>query len=211
MARLVRSLSGIVHQILHRRGRDDLPGDAVAILEPAARAFLATLAQLAPVVVDLGLVGTVDLQRDRLVERELRAAVDRREELAVELEVDREHGPGLARARLAVVGDVRDLRVREDRDVELGCLGALGVEPQIGDDAGHVGPPRFRVFGVLQVRRRPRPRIIAGRTRRRALTTPQQTNRRPRRATSGVWHARCGSDPVGADLAPACANCPQRL
>ena len=115
----------------------DLPGQAVLVLEPAARALLAALGELVPVVVDLVLVGAVDQQRDRLVEGELRAAVDGGELLAVEHEVDGQHRAGLARAGLAVVGDVRDLRVREHRDVELGGLLALGVEPEVGGDPGH--------------------------------------------------------------------------
>src|SRR3954447_6832208 len=63
---------------------DDLPRQAEPVLEPAARAFLSTaLRQLAPVVVDLLLVLTADLQRDRLAERELRPAVQRDELQAV--------------------------------------------------------------------------------------------------------------------------------
>src|SRR5215211_5505880 len=49
-------------------GGGDLPGDAEAILEPAARAVLAALAEAGPVLVDLGLVAAVDLERDRLAE-----------------------------------------------------------------------------------------------------------------------------------------------
>ena len=42
----------------------------------------AALAELLPVVVDLVLVAAGDLERDRLVEREIRAAVEREELLA---------------------------------------------------------------------------------------------------------------------------------
>src|SRR5262249_263492 len=72
-----------------------------------------------------------DLEGDRLVEAELGAAVDAEEALAVKLELDRHHHPGLARAGLGVVGDVDDPRVVEDADVELRRLDGLGVEPQI--------------------------------------------------------------------------------
>lgn len=44
-----------------------------------------------------------------------------------------------------VVRNVPDLRVREHRDVELGGLHALGIEPEVGIDPGHYGPP---VVGV---------------------------------------------------------------
>src|SRR5690349_19941565 len=49
--------------------RHDLPGDAEAVLEPAAHARLAAARdQCVPVAVDLGLVLAVDEERDRLVE-----------------------------------------------------------------------------------------------------------------------------------------------
>ena len=92
---------------------------------------------LVPVVVDLVLVGAVDQQRDGLAEGELGTAVDRDVLLAVELELDRQHGAGRSRAGLVVVGDVLDLRVREHRAVELGGVLALGVEPEVGGDLGH--------------------------------------------------------------------------
>ena len=62
-------------------------------------------AELGPVVVDLVLVGAVDQQRDRLVEGELRTAVDRGELLAVEHEVDGEHAcrPAAGRPRRSSV------------------------------------------------------------------------------------------------------------
>ena len=51
-----------------------------------------------PVVVELLLRLAVDLERDRLVEREVRAAVDADEALPVQLELDRQHHARLARA-----------------------------------------------------------------------------------------------------------------
>src|SRR5215218_6503648 len=60
---------GIVEQLL-QPPRDDLPGHPEAVLEPAARALLAALAEPAPVFVDLLLRAAVDLERDRLVEGE---------------------------------------------------------------------------------------------------------------------------------------------
>ncbi len=47
-------------------------------------------------------------------------------------------GPGPA---VAVVGDVGDLRVREDRHVELGGFEPLRVEPEVGRDLGHRSAP----------------------------------------------------------------------
>ena len=132
-------LVGIAHQLGEARGHD-LPGQPVAVLQPAARPLLAAVRQLVPVVVDLVLVGAFDEERDRLVEAELRAAVDRGERLAVQHEFDREGHPCLARPSFAVVGDALDPRVREHRHVERGGLLALGVEPQVGDDLRHVAP-----------------------------------------------------------------------
>ena len=111
----------------------DLPGEAVAVLQPAALALLAALGQRVPVVVDLVLVGAVDQQRDGLVEREHRTAVDGGERLAVEHELDGQHRSCRARRRprrsSVIVGD---LRVREDRDVELGGFLALVSNQRLG-------------------------------------------------------------------------------
>src|SRR5207248_9404578 len=57
---------GIADQLLQQRG-DDLPGDAVLVLEPAARAFLASFGPLLPQLVDLSLGLAVDEERDRLL------------------------------------------------------------------------------------------------------------------------------------------------
>src|SRR5688572_5279452 len=128
----------------------DLPGQAVLVLQPAAdlRGGIAASAQLLPVVVDFFLVLAAHLQRDRLVELEDRAAVQGRERPPVELELDDQHGAGLAAvllpAGLAVVGDLPDLRVLEDPDVVPGRLERLAVEPQAGGDPGfcrHRGTP----------------------------------------------------------------------
>src|SRR5581483_8092048 len=112
--------------------RDDLPGDAEAVLEPAARPLLAALGERAPVVVDLLLVGAVDDERDRLAEGELRPPVQRQERLAVELEAHRHHRPLGPGARGAVAGDLSDPRAREERGVVLRRVLGLGVEPEAG-------------------------------------------------------------------------------
>ena len=87
-----------VREQLDQPRGNDLPREAEAILQPAARAFLAALRERRPVAVDLLLVGAVDLERDRLVERELGAAVQRDELLPVELEPRR---PSRCRRRAA--------------------------------------------------------------------------------------------------------------
>src|SRR5262245_43571322 len=64
----------------------DLPREAEAVLEPAAGALFAALAQLAPEVVDLLLRLTSHLERDGLVEREVRPAIQSGERVASETE-----------------------------------------------------------------------------------------------------------------------------
>src|SRR5438105_2386601 len=120
-------------------GRDDLPRQAVPILQPAADTLLAALGELPPVVVDLGLVRAVDEQRNRLAELELGAAVDAGVLLAVEQERHGHHRADPARRAFGVVRHGGDLGVREDRHVELGGLEGLGVEPEVGGDPGHGG------------------------------------------------------------------------
>ena len=115
--------------------RDDLPRQPPAVLAPPAGALLAAVGgERRPVAVDLLLVVAADGQRDRLVELELRSAVEHREGATVELEGHRHHGAGLARPRLAELRDVGDPRVREERAVELRRLLSLGVEPKPGAD-----------------------------------------------------------------------------
>ena len=65
---------------LEERVRDDLPGQAVLVLEPAALACAVRRpGELVPVVVDLLLVLAADVEGDGLGELELRAAVERDE------------------------------------------------------------------------------------------------------------------------------------
>src|ERR1022692_1768640 len=62
------SIAASLVRVAHQFGvlsRDDLPGQSVAVLQPAARAFLAAFAKPGPVVVDLLLVGAMDHERDR--------------------------------------------------------------------------------------------------------------------------------------------------
>src|SRR5262249_22684630 len=73
-------------------GRTHLPRQPELVLQPTAHALLATIGgELVPVVVDLLLVLAVDDERDRFVEGELRATVDRGELVPVEHERYGEH------------------------------------------------------------------------------------------------------------------------
>src|SRR5262245_46905406 len=113
---------------------DHLPGEPVFVLEPAARMLLAALGEPVPEIIDLRLVLAIDLERDGLVEGELRSAIEGREFLSRDLEVDPHHrGRLLAVNVLALVWiacDPDDLLVLEHRDVERRGLLGLSVEPQ---------------------------------------------------------------------------------
>src|SRR6476659_2817111 len=69
-----------------QRGRNDLPGDAELVLEPAALLDLSAGAEPVPEVVHLRLRLAGDVERDRFVELEMRSAVERGELQAFELE-----------------------------------------------------------------------------------------------------------------------------
>ena len=73
---------------LAEHARRDLPGDAEAVLEPAAGLGLGHRRERRPEAVDLGLVLAVDQQRHRLVEGGVGlGAVHRHERLAVDAEL----------------------------------------------------------------------------------------------------------------------------
>src|SRR6185503_2162321 len=102
---------------------------------PAACAFFpAAGEQLLPVVVDFLLVLAVDHERNRLGELELRPAVQRDELLVAEPELHRQDvGLGAGHA-FEVAHGAEDLRLLEDRAVELGrLLGFLVVPEECGD------------------------------------------------------------------------------
>src|SRR5579872_6289568 len=98
----------------------DLPGQAVSVLQPAARAFLAAVAQLLPEPVDFALTVAHDLKGDRFAELELRSAVERGEGLPFEFERDHHDGARFLAVDVAAVAvDLFDPRIGEDRDVEI--------------------------------------------------------------------------------------------
>src|SRR6185312_4306747 len=91
-----------------------------------------------PVAVDLGLVVAIDRQRDRLGERELRAAVEPDERASAEGEVDRDDRALRAARGLARRGiDAVDPAVGEDRGVEPCGLLGVAVEPEACADLVH--------------------------------------------------------------------------
>ena len=126
---------------LHEDGRDDLPGDAELVDEPAALHFLPARGQLAPVVVHLGLRLAGDEQRDRLGELERRAAVQQHQLLPVQREGRRHQAALRAGAGVAVARGADDLRVLEHGRVEIRRVLGLVVERQKCRDLGHRNPP----------------------------------------------------------------------
>ena len=127
------------HHLAHG-SRNDLPRRAVLVFQPAALLCLRVAAsrQLAPVKVDFVLRVALDLKGNRFVELENRPAIECGEALAVELERHDHHTAGLLPVHflpgLAVVGDLRDLRVFEDARVKPCGLFGLVVKPETGND-----------------------------------------------------------------------------
>ncbi len=113
-------------------GGDDLPGEAEFILKPAALARPAAVDEFVPVVIDLGLVLTLDDEGDGRGEGELRAAIERVKLLVVQLEGDGHDGAFLAGAGVGVAGDGAAFGVLEDGEVELHCFFRAVVEPEEG-------------------------------------------------------------------------------
>lgn len=113
---------------------DDLPGEAEAVLEPAALYRRAAFDELVVVVIDIGLRVAADDEGEGLVEGVVRAAVDGRHGESVESESD---GERLGAAAAEVGREVfrQHLGVGEDGDVEGNGLLGAGVEPEEGRDA----------------------------------------------------------------------------
>lgn len=100
----------VQHQLPEDR-RDDLPGETVFVLEPAALILSAALGELLPEIVHLVLHLAVDEERDGLGEGEVRSTIDRRKFLPVETERDEQDRTRRAGAALSVVTDVYDFGV----------------------------------------------------------------------------------------------------
>src|SRR5437660_11808739 len=127
----------LVSQHLAQGGGNDLPGQAVLVLEPAAWVFSTGRRQLRPERIDFLLRLTVDEQGYRLRELELRAAVQGVEVLTLELEGAGHDRPLHARPGVSVSRDAHDPRILEDRHIEVHRLFGVAVEPQERDDLLH--------------------------------------------------------------------------
>src|SRR5450432_4034217 len=117
--------------------RHDLPAQAELVRHPAAGHGLATLKQLVPVAVDLGLVLARDGVRESRRERLRGATVEERHLLAHKFDRDGRDlsgGPGshAARTQLAHL-----LRFRKYREIKLCSLFGVVVEPQKRCDLVH--------------------------------------------------------------------------
>src|SRR5262245_37408272 len=102
----------LVRQQLRQHVGNDLPGQAELVLQPPARRFLSALGKFAPEIVDLFLRLTVDLERYRLVELEMRTAIKSEEFLPFDFELhghDRSRFPSMNLISfLAVAADLSD-------------------------------------------------------------------------------------------------------
>src|SRR5450631_2130500 len=121
-------------QMLHQRGRHDLPRYAVTVLQPAATFDRPAIGgQPVPQAIDLSLIGAVDLERDRMGIFEAPAAVERHEALAGQRELHHQHGAGLSGGAIdCILLDLFDPGIRQQRNVEFRGLLGLAVEPQAG-------------------------------------------------------------------------------
>jgi hypothetical protein len=82
-------------QHLKHGGRDNLPRDAVFVLQPSASLcpLIAALAQFIPVMIDLALRFAFHDKGNRLGELQMRSAVERGELLAFEAKTHGHHEP----------------------------------------------------------------------------------------------------------------------
>jgi hypothetical protein len=102
------------------------------------------------------------LERDRLVELEMRAAVEGDKSLSLELELDGHDRPGLSpmglMALFAIAACPHDPGILEDGEISIGRILGLAIEPQAGRDlvAGdrHGLLPRRRRFAAAAPRTR---------------------------------------------------------
>jgi hypothetical protein len=120
-----------IAKVSHQGARNDLPGKAELVLQPTAMLRRTAFEQPVPIVVDLRLIGTAQEKRHRLVELEMRAAVQPHEMLPLEFEA---RGEGLAIRAFLNVGDAG---VAEDGGVETDGFLQLIVEPEKGRDPLH--------------------------------------------------------------------------
>src|SRR5437879_5431697 len=72
----------LILQHLGQDLRNDLPRKTELVLQPAARPFFTALGELAPEVVNLRLCVAENLKRNRFIELEVRAAIERQKILS---------------------------------------------------------------------------------------------------------------------------------
>jgi hypothetical protein len=130
---------GISNQLV-QLARHDLPRQPESVFEPSAGARLASVrGERIPHPVDLRLVLALDDERNRLVEAEVRPAVEALEVLAVEREVDRQDHPGRPAGRVGGgAPDLVDAAVGQQARVEPGRLLGLAIEPEAGKGVPHL-------------------------------------------------------------------------
>src|SRR4029077_613396 len=92
------------------------------------RLLAATLNEGGPITINFSLILARHLERDRLVEAELRAAVEGEELAAIQDEINRHGLPHALPYR--VRGHCCHAGIRKDSGVEACCLFTLRVEPQ---------------------------------------------------------------------------------
>src|SRR5438876_1565899 len=138
-----------VAQHLAEHLRNDLPRNAESVLQPAAGSFLAAaFRELGPVPIDLLLRLAGDHEEHAFGEREGRAAVESEVLAPVELEGGVEQLAFGDRPVLLTALHAHDLRVGEERDVELHRLLSAVVENQTWSDHW-----RFSLWFLLLRRR----------------------------------------------------------
>src|SRR5688500_13267026 len=113
-----------------------LPGKTELVLEPAAllRVWIAAFRQSLPVVIHFLLRRALDLEGDGFIKLEHRPAVEGRERLAVELELNSHHRAGWSAvdflSGLTVTRDHCDLRFFEDGRVKARGLFGFVIKPE---------------------------------------------------------------------------------
>src|SRR5690606_13472496 len=124
-------------------GRHDLPGKAELVFQPAALALFSAIgSESVPVVVDLFLILASHRERKRFVELEMGSTVEYPNRLPIELELAHHHASRGHWTTLAPTAAVEDLRIREERDIEIHGFFAVGIEPEKRCDLVHgIAPP----------------------------------------------------------------------
>jgi hypothetical protein len=149
-----------VVQHVDQNGGSDLPRQTEFVLEPAAGRFLATVCgEFIPEIIHFLLRLAVYDEGDGFIEFEKRSTVKSDELLAFDFEFDRQHRsdrmPGFFRCFFSAPENSADLRIFEERRVEVRGLLGLTIKPQEWSNFLHQklcrfdSHPRPAEFGVL--------------------------------------------------------------